>query len=82
MLIQHLRDSELLTQTKALAQREREVLTFILRHLKEIERRKLYCDLRCGSLFEYAVQELKYSDAGHASRRAGKQAGALIPCAL
>ncbi len=68
MQVQHLNDSELLSQTKALAQREREVLTLILRHLKEIERRKLYCDLGYGSLFEYAVRELKYSES-QASRR-------------
>ena len=69
-----IKDSELLSSTKILVQREREVTTQVLRHLAEIERRKLYCDvvggngLRYGSLFDYAVRELGYSEAA-ASRR-------------
>ncbi len=69
-----IKDSELLLSTKALVQREREVTMDVLRHLAEIERRKLYCDvvgengLRCGSLFDYAVRELRYTE-GAASRR-------------
>ena len=39
----------------------------VLRHLQEIERRKLYA-FKYGSLFDYAVQELHYSEAA-ASRR-------------
>ncbi len=82
MLIRQLKDSELLAQTKALAQTERDVLTNVLRHLKEIERRKLFCDLGYGSLFEYVVNELKYSETGHASRRAGRPAVGSTPCGL
>src|SRR5690349_17009947 len=37
-------------------------------HLCEIERRNLFCDVGYGSLFDYAVHELKYSE-GQASRR-------------
>ena len=40
----------------------------VLTHLQEIERRKLYADLKYGSLFDYAVRELGYSEAA-ASRR-------------
>jgi len=68
MNLKHLRDDELLTVTKDLVQMERTTLTKILHHLREIERRKLYSDLGCASLFEYAVKHLQYSE-GQAGRR-------------
>jgi hypothetical protein len=68
MLLSTLHDQQLLTATKELVQSEREVLTKVLHHLREIERRRLYSDLGCQSLFEYAVKELKYSES-QASRR-------------
>ena len=66
--IRSLRDTELLASTKSLVEREREITTRVLRHLAEIERRKLFAELRCGSLFEYAVRELRYSEAAAARR--------------
>ncbi len=68
MGLRQLDDRQLLWQTKKLVSTERELLTNILRHLREVERRKLFCDLGYGSLFEYAVKDLKYSD-GQAGRR-------------
>jgi hypothetical protein len=68
MNLRILKDKELLEQTKIVAQSEREVLTKMLHHLREIERRKLFSDLGYQSLFEYAVKELKYSE-GQAGRR-------------
>ncbi|MCB0407585.1 MAG: HNH endonuclease, partial [Bdellovibrionales bacterium] len=35
----------------------------ILYLLKEVETRKLYCDFKCKSLFDYATKILKYSEA-------------------
>jgi hypothetical protein len=61
-------DAVLLLQTKALATQEREIITKVLHHLREIESRRLYSDLKYQSLFDYAVHELKYSE-GQASRR-------------
>jgi hypothetical protein len=40
----------------------------VLHHLREIERRRLFSDLKYGSLFEYAVKELGYSESS-ATRR-------------
>lgn len=68
MNLTKLKDRELLLQTKRLVQHERQVLTKILHHLREVERRKLFSDLGCQSLFEYAVKELQYSE-GQAGRR-------------
>src|SRR5690606_12598786 len=55
-------------RTKQLVARERQLLTEVLHHLREVERRKLFSDLGYPSLFAYAVGELKYSE-GQAGRR-------------
>ncbi len=68
MKLQSLSDRQLLQQTQQLVRKEREILSEILQHLKEMERRKLYSDLGHGSLFEYCLRELKYSEA-QAGRR-------------
>ncbi len=68
MNLRKVSDKELLTNTKQLVVKEREHLTLVLHHLREVERRKLYSDLRYSSLFDYAVRELKYSE-GQAGRR-------------
>jgi 5-methylcytosine-specific restriction endonuclease McrA len=68
MNLSHLTDATLLSETLILAHKERSILLKVLWHLKEIDRRKLYCELKCGSLYEYAVKVLKYSE-GQASRR-------------
>jgi hypothetical protein len=74
-----LNDDELLKSTQVLVQRERECTTEILRHLQELERRKLYSDLQCGSLFEYAVKVLGYSEAAAGRRIAAMRLLAEIP---
>jgi hypothetical protein len=68
MNLKHLTDETLDADIKMLAKAEREVLGKILWHLNEIDRRKLYCDSKCGSLYEYCIKVLKYSE-GQASRR-------------
>lgn len=61
-------DGELLTRTEALVRAEREAMTAVIRHLREIQRRRLYSELGYQSLFDYAVRHLKYSE-GQAGRR-------------
>ncbi len=68
MRLKSLSDRELLARTQQLVQKERELLSEILQHLKEVERRKLYSDLGYSSLFDYCLRELKYSEA-QAGRR-------------
>lgn len=57
-----LSDTDLLSETKSLVARERELLADILRHLREVECRRLFSDLGFKSLFEYATRELGYSE--------------------
>ncbi len=62
MNLKYLTDKALLEDVKKLAQTERETTTNILHHLKEIERRKLFCDLGYPSMIQYAMSELGYSE--------------------
>ena len=58
--LKQMSDETLLNETQKLVDREREILSLVLHHLREIERRRLYG--KYGSLFEYATKELKYSE--------------------
>ena len=62
MNLRHLTDKVLLADTRVLAGKEKEITLKILHHLREIEGRRLFSDLGYGSLFEYAVKELGYSE--------------------
>jgi hypothetical protein len=68
MNLRNLNDKDLLNQIKNFVQSERDTIVKILHHLREIERRKLYSDLGFKSLFDYAINDLKYSE-GQACRR-------------
>ena len=54
-------DNQLLSQTKNLVQKERQINVFVLQYLQEIESRKLYLERGFPSLFEYAIKALGYS---------------------
>lgn len=58
MNTKHLSDKELFIQTKKLVEKEKIYTHQILTHLIEIERRKLYVDLKYPSLFKYLTKEL------------------------
>jgi len=62
MQLRHLSDEALDQATLGLAKREREILTEVLHHLREIERRRLYSALKYQSLFDYAQRRLGYSE--------------------
>ena len=68
MKLSHLTNKTLLTDIKNLVGNERRATLLILHHLKEIDRRKLYSDLKFSSLFMYCVYELGYSESA-AQRR-------------
>ena len=61
-------DQQLLDQTKRLAANQRSLEVHILDHLDEIDRRNLALRRGFSSLFDYAVRELRFSDAA-AQRR-------------
>jgi hypothetical protein len=63
-----LTDQALIEKMRELVKEERRVTTLVLRLLREVERRRLFSELGYPSLFEYAVRDLKYSEAS-AQRR-------------
>ena len=60
MNLKYLSDEELHQSTKDSVQKEREILTAVLYHLKEVDRRRLYSTYHYKSLYEYTEKELKY----------------------
>lgn len=62
MNLSQLSDQALLRQTLLLVKREKEILSEILAHLEEVRRRRLFCDLGYGSLFQYCIKQLGYSE--------------------
>jgi len=68
MSLKNLSDESLHERNIQCAREEREVLTRMLHQLRETERRRLFSKYKCGSLFDYAVQHLKYS-SDQAQRR-------------
>jgi hypothetical protein len=57
-----LTDQSLHQQLKSFVCQERTLVTKVLEHLQEVERRRLYSDFKRSSLFDYAVKELGYSE--------------------
>lgn len=61
--LKSLSSEELLERTRKTVAQERRIQTDILRLLKEVERRRLFASLGFSSLFDFCVQELKYSES-------------------
>ncbi len=68
MSLKFLNKAELDLRMKTLAQRERDLLHEVLLTIKEIDSRKTYLELGFGSLFDYLVKGVGYSE-GSAQRR-------------
>lgn len=60
--------NELLAKTKSLVSDERKIATQILWCIKEIESRRLHLEMGFGSIYDFAIQYLGYSE-GSAHRR-------------
>lgn len=68
MKIQSLSSVDLHEKLVSISHAERKLTLDLLHHLHEFDRRKLYANRGHSSLFEYVVQELKYSESA-AQRR-------------
>lgn len=66
--LRRLSDQALLQQTDLLAQECRNRTLLLLKHLREIEVRRLFVDLGFSSMHKYCIQQLKFSE-GEAQRR-------------
>ncbi|MFL5813561.1 MAG: HNH endonuclease [Bdellovibrionia bacterium] len=79
LLLKALSNEALLRTTQALVAEERKLTTEILWHLHEIQVRRLFAEKGYGSLFEYAVQALGYSEAAAGRRIAAMKLLAEVP---
>jgi hypothetical protein len=61
MNLKNVADEKLLLDAKHYSKQERELLTVVLYHIKEVERRRLFSTLHYESIFEYAMKDLAYS---------------------
>ncbi len=61
--LKNLKNEEILAHTKNLVKEERRIQIELLNHLHEIEKRKLFLEIGFGSLFDYVVKELGYSES-------------------
>ncbi len=68
MNLQKVSDLKLDENLKSLVQSEREILSDILLHIAEVDRRKLYLTFGYRSLFDYLTQSIGYAN-GSAQRR-------------
>jgi len=62
MNLKNLTDLSLMQTTESYIREEREVLTNLLHHFREIERRRLFCEYQYGSLHKMLVGHFGYSD--------------------
>jgi hypothetical protein len=58
MKLKHLTDTVLRSDSKKAALLERKSVTNLLHYINEVDRRKLYCDWKFTSLFDWSVREL------------------------
>ncbi|MNK01199.1 hypothetical protein D3C87_189940 [compost metagenome] len=68
MSLKHLSNEALDARLQALTKQEREILSEILLHIIEVDRRKLFLQMAYSNLFDYMTRHLGYS-AGSAQRR-------------
>jgi hypothetical protein len=61
--IKTLSNHDLHQKIKTLAASERQLTLVVLQHLREVEARRLFCEHGYGSLLDYCVNELKYSES-------------------
>jgi hypothetical protein len=79
MNLNSISNSELLSRTENLVRQEREILTSVLHHLQEVNRRRLFSYYGFKSLFEFAVLKLGYSNDAAYRRIAAMKLMSEIP---
>jgi RNase P subunit RPR2 len=79
MNLKHLTDKALLADILSLVRQEQMLLSKILWHLKEVDTRRLYSELKYSSLFDYCVKELGYSESSAQRRIVAARALSVYP---
>ncbi len=77
-----LSDAELLDRLPGLVLAERAASADVVEHLVEVERRRLYLDRACSSLFKYCEEQLGYPEDGALKRARVAKLALRFPKAL
>lgn len=77
--VKQLSDKVLLDQTNYLAEHERGVSILVLRHIREVEVRRLFVELGYSSMYAYCIKHLKYSESKTMSRLASARLMTELP---
>ncbi len=80
--IREITDEELEARLRRLAGAERKAMIWLLIHLAEFDRRRLYADRTYPSLFAYCTKVLGYSEQGACKRIQAARAAARFPVIL
>jgi 5-methylcytosine-specific restriction endonuclease McrA len=80
--LSHLTDSALHQDFIQLAQSEREILSQVLLHIREVDRRKLFSALGFASLFDYLTRGLKYSEGSAQRRISAARLSSTVPTVI
>ena len=62
MNLEKISDGKLVSSAREWVTKERQARTALLLHLLEIDRRKLFSDYKCSSIFDFSVRVLGYSE--------------------
>jgi hypothetical protein len=77
-----LSDAELLARIPTIVQAERIASADVVEHLMEVERRRLYLDQACSSLYTYARERLRYSEDAALKRARVARLAVRVPRVL
>ncbi|MBT3980601.1 MAG: hypothetical protein HOE90_04560 [Bacteriovoracaceae bacterium] len=81
MPLQNLSDERLIADTKMWNEKEEYCTRQFLRHINEVNRRRLFCDDKTGSLFKYIRKNFNKSDSETSRRVLAAKTLRHIPCA-
>lgn len=80
--LDHLSDGDLLSRMPALVLAEHAAVADVVEHLVEIDRRRLYLEQACPSLYAFCLERLGYSEDAALKRIRVARLAAQLPCVL
>ena len=78
-MLKMLSNSALLSASREIAKRDREITKILLEHINEVDRRRLWVELDFRSLQDWLVKDLKYDDSTASRHRAAAAAIRSMP---
>ena len=80
--VEHLSDTQLVQRLRAHVAQHNVTTAELLAHLSEVDARRLFCDEACGSLFDYCVKRLGFSEPATSKRITAARLARRFPIIL